>query len=199
MTATKPAHDVEPDGHCYECGHSLWIICPKCNNMLPTGEFEAAALTPPPPGDPIPMVLHCPKCGLQHIDREEPPHTEHTVIGGDIAEVEVAPGWANPPHRSHLCAGCGHIWRPADVPTTGVAAIQTRGKADSPPPPPPGDDELIDGLARAIFNIGDPTEALSRPSRMAAERALAFFRRSPPTTPLGREATKREPDEDSRG
>lgn len=35
-------------------------------------------------------------------------------------------------HRSHLCHGCGHIWRPADVPTNGVAAVKTKGKADSP-------------------------------------------------------------------
>ena len=40
--------------------------------------------------------------------------------------------WTNPPHRSHLCAGCGHIWRPADVPTEGVRAIETKGKADRP-------------------------------------------------------------------
>ena len=71
---------------------------------------------------PIDMVLHCPACGLQHIDASEPP-------------VEFEPGaaqWSNPPHRSHLCHGCGHIWRPADVPTNGVAAVKTTGKADSP-------------------------------------------------------------------
>jgi hypothetical protein len=60
------------------------------------------------------MILFCPACGVQHID-------------------EVRNGvWENPPHRSHLCYGCGHIWRPADVPTNGVAAIKTVGKADSP-------------------------------------------------------------------
>lgn len=41
-----------------------------------------------------------------------------------------------PIHRSHLCrpedGGCGHIWRPADVPTNGVKAVKTVGKADSP-------------------------------------------------------------------
>jgi hypothetical protein len=78
---------------------------------------------------PIPMVLHCPKCGLQHIDEPEPSKTANhytDYLAG------ISPGWDNPPHRSHLCAGCGHIWRPADVATTGVTAIQTRGKADSP-------------------------------------------------------------------
>lgn len=87
---------------------------------------------PAPAAGPIPMILHCPKCGLQHIDQPEPPHTEHIVQGGEIFEVDVSSAWTNPPHRSHLCHGCGRIWRPADVPTEGVAAIQTRGKADSP-------------------------------------------------------------------
>lgn len=62
---------------------------------------------------PIDIVLHCPACGLQHIDAP-------------------TPGWTNEPHRSHLCHGCGHIWRPADVPTNGVPAVKTKGKADSP-------------------------------------------------------------------
>jgi len=70
------------------------------------GTLEAMA-------EPIPMVLHCPACATQHVD-------------------QPGPDWANPPHRSHLCAACGHFWRPADVATTGVAAIQTKGKADSP-------------------------------------------------------------------
>lgn len=65
---------------------------------------------------PIPMVLHCPECGIQHVDKAEPEK-----------------GWDNPPHRSHLCHGCGCIWRPADVPTDGVAAISTRGAADTWP------------------------------------------------------------------
>ncbi len=68
--------------------------------------------TIPPIAAPVPMVLHCPKCGAQHVDAP-------------------SPGWDNPPHKSHLCHGCGCIWRPADVETTGVAAIETRGKADT--------------------------------------------------------------------
>jgi hypothetical protein len=65
-------------------------------------------------GRSIPMVLHCPRCGTQHIDQ---------------ATAE----WSNPPHRSHACQreGCGCIWRPSDLPTVGVAAIATRGKADN--------------------------------------------------------------------
>ncbi len=82
---------------------------------------------------PIPMILHCPVCNLQHIDAPE-----HVLVwtGGSAPEPshdEVV--WENPPHRSHLCHACGCIWRPADVATEGVASIETRGKADTWPTP----------------------------------------------------------------
>jgi hypothetical protein len=70
---------------------------------------------------PINMVLHCPRCGTQHVDRAE----------GEIRGGELCLDWANPPHRSHLCAKCGCIWRPADVATNGVTAVATRGKGDT--------------------------------------------------------------------
>ena len=95
---------------------------PYCSGMGSASSTEAwnrrAALSAAQdaPAEPIDMVLHCPACGLQHID----------------APDERTPGWVNEPHRSHLCHGCGHIWRPADVPTNGVAAVTTKGKADSP-------------------------------------------------------------------
>lgn len=66
--------------------------------------------------DPVPMILFCPRCGTRHIDQADPP------------------GWLNPPHRSHLCAACGNIWRPADIATVGVASIGTRGRLDVDPP-----------------------------------------------------------------
>src|ERR1700733_1732586 len=83
---------------------------------------------------PIDMVLHCPACGLKHVDAPEG-------------------GWTNPPHRSHLCrvqdGGCGHIWRPADVPTNGVAAVRTRGTHDG---------EIVEPGTRA--STIDPRRAL---------------------------------------
>lgn len=97
---------------------------------------------------PIDMVLHCPACGLQHIDKAivEIPDFDSmpdAPITGLIAPEDMAArhrqydewrdaNWTNPPHRSHLCHGCGYIWRPADVPTNGVAAVKTKGQADSP-------------------------------------------------------------------
>lgn len=64
--------------------------------------------------DPIDMILYCPNCKSRHIDIEEP-----------------WKGWNNPPHKSHLCDNCGTIWRPADIPTNGVAKIKTYGKNDT--------------------------------------------------------------------
>jgi hypothetical protein len=92
------------------------------------------------------MVLHCPKCHMQHIDRPnhwaddeapcEPPMEGMTAPEDAVARTAALrayeEAWTNPPHRSHLCHGCGHIWRPADVPTNGVAAVKTTGHADSP-------------------------------------------------------------------
>jgi hypothetical protein len=88
---------------------------------------------------PIDMVLHCPKCHTQHIDCPDPVTEGHA----DGPRESCAGTWTNPPHRSHLCAHCGHIWRPADVPTNGVAAIKTRGKADSSGTMAPVNDEPI--------------------------------------------------------
>lgn len=73
---------------------------------------------------PIDMILYCPRCHRQHIDAPEP---------NDEAKAYTDPQtrWTNPPHRSHLCAHCGVIWRPADVCTNGVAKIKTEGKRDT--------------------------------------------------------------------
>jgi len=100
------------------------------------------------PGEmlPIPMILHCPCCGMQHVDAEDrtpwppvPPNVQIESFSGEAAGgalwtdgVTRYPKWTNPPHRSHLCHYCGTVWRPADVPTTGVAAIATRGRDDTP-------------------------------------------------------------------
>lgn len=85
--------------------------------------------------EPIPMLLFCPRCGTQHIDA---PSEHREIRGGELCIDR----WDNPPHRSHLCHGCGHVWRPADVPTTGVAEIQTKGKNDGSPIPLRDDPEL---------------------------------------------------------
>ena len=51
---------------------------------------------------PIPMVLACPTCHERHVDEGE---------------------WATRPHKTHLCSRCGALFRPANVPTVGVAVL----------------------------------------------------------------------------
>ena len=52
---------------------------------------------------PVPIVLFCPICYKQHIDEPNP-----------------ETGWDNPPHKTHLCLYCGHLWRPLEYCTVGV-------------------------------------------------------------------------------
>lgn len=78
----------------------------------------------------IDMVLYCPNCGMQHIDA---PESDEDYRAKHLAHGGFDDQWTNPPHRTHLCHGCGCKWRPADVPTNGVAEIKTKGKADSWP------------------------------------------------------------------
>lgn len=52
--------------------------------------------------EPIPMLLACPSCHAPHLDEGI---------------------WATRPHRTHQCQLCGHEWRPALVPTVGVAEL----------------------------------------------------------------------------
>lgn len=93
---------------CMEAGKGM-------DERIPLMFADAVAAASIPDEKPIPMLLFCPNCGLKHIDEPD----------------EWSPDWDNPPHKSHLCHGCGCIWRPADVPTEGVASIETRGKADT--------------------------------------------------------------------
>ena len=51
---------------------------------------------------PIPMILWCPKCGARHVD---------------------AGKFATKVHHTHACQMCGLVWRPALVPTVGVAFL----------------------------------------------------------------------------
>jgi len=61
--------------------------------------------------DPIEIILCCPECGEQHIDRIKPEQR-----------------WDNPPHKTHQCDFCNHCWRPCDRPTEGVGKTKTLGK-----------------------------------------------------------------------
>jgi len=101
-------HDCERCGRPLNAGESHLFGCADPNMIVVTHRVP-----------PIPMVLFCPVCQMQHIDAPKP---------------EI--GWEDPPHKSHECQGCKAVWRPCDLATTGVKEIQTRGKADTWPSVP---------------------------------------------------------------
>mgnify|MGYP001619082560 CR=1 FL=1 len=97
--------------------------------------------------EPIDVVLFCPNCKTQHVDRPEP---QVCVCGHRLSGHELEPdctmcthcvcgefcvAWDNPPHKSHLCkpedGGCGTIFRPSDVPTNGIETPTTEGENDT--------------------------------------------------------------------
>ena len=103
---------------------------------------------------PVDLELFCPQCGEQHIDKAEPDvcqdcgHEdahhfnagERNVCGGGEWDGDIHSdtgckcdgfiAWLNPPHKSHRCHSCNHVWRPFDYPTNGVlktnSGIETR-------------------------------------------------------------------------
>jgi rubredoxin len=104
--------------------------------------------------EPVPMILHCPVCGTQHIDQPQPEKD-----------------WHNPPHRSHECQSCGHIWRPADVPTTGVESIKTKGQRDGAYTRPAPPSELVKAAEDAAYALEKLHEATG--ARGSTEKLLA--------------------------
>jgi len=61
------------------------------SRLQTAGEFELVG--------GVPMLLWCPECGERHVDEGE---------------------FATKIHHTHACQACGHVWRPAVVPTCGV-------------------------------------------------------------------------------
>lgn len=93
---------------------------------------------------PIDILLFCPNCGEQHVDEAKPDVCE--ACGGvkdDFPKTEgmliclcsTFTAWLNPPHKSHCCVACNHVWRPADVPTNGALTLKTSGSRDGNPRP----------------------------------------------------------------
>ncbi|CAJ5402619.1 gp43 [Burkholderia pseudomallei] len=122
--------DMTHDQHARAALRAYADACASTHPELSADLIARYALAPieQPAAAPIPMLLFCPRCGTQHIDRPEVHSEADASIGQQIKEVVT---WDNPPHRSHLCHACGIVWRPADVATVGVKSIETRGNADT--------------------------------------------------------------------
>lgn len=79
---------------------------------------------------PVPMILYCPRCWIQHIDE---PETEEefndrrleweSSIAAQQLRSEPKEKWTNPSHKRHRCTLCHHEWTPALIPTIGVESL----------------------------------------------------------------------------
>lgn len=80
---------------------------------------------------PIPVVINCPECGLQHVDAPAPCSLHECTHSGVCyasanGQAEKCDRWDNPPHRVHKCAGCGCLFEVASVNTVGVGSLVLR-------------------------------------------------------------------------
>lgn len=139
--AGDPQRDAHRGGNSYDASMLRELLCVIHRDGghyvekhgIEKAVADAAGLVLAAVNHPIDMVLHCPLCKLQHVDSEED-HTDECGLFHFASRECDCHRWDNPPHRTHKCHGCGTLWRPADVPTNGVQAITTRGKADTWPP-----------------------------------------------------------------
>lgn len=76
------------------------------------------------------MVLHCPKCGEQHIDKAQPDVCEICGRDREAHSIDEADSlcsgfkaWLNPAHKTHRCHFCNFVWKPFDYPTNGVETL----------------------------------------------------------------------------
>jgi len=98
----------------------------------------------------VPTEIHCPQCGMLHVDQDE---------------------WATTRlHRKHLCHGCGHIWAPYPVTTTGcdfhVACREREAKLEK------RRDELLEMVAKLSQTMpleSEVAEALAQRGALLAE------------------------------
>ena len=150
LYSSKPKYFYVAD-HADEHIDYLGTELSGCRDEITRLQAEVARLT----DEPIEMVLCCPECGEQHIDRIKPEQ-----------------GWDNPPHKTHLCDYCDHCWRPCDRPTEGVAKTKTLGKIAD-------EDGAIFKTYKyqfdAIKRLTDENAKLKREVDMAEKQSLDFY------------------------
>lgn len=167
MNETTPENEAAKDaGICQWCGTDAWYHrvygCPADEKRKAVTDFNAKYSTSIPvesvseifeagykagieqagnsAPEPLDVVLFCPRCKFQHVDKAEPDtcqtcgYSEATHKTDDFKQnaqcVRFLP-WLNPSHKSHRCLNCNIVWRPADVPTNGVEEAKTVGESDT--------------------------------------------------------------------
>lgn len=136
IIAKKPDHDKQPQMSVLEFFQkystpATWMR-PDQAAVLAQISMDKCAIN---------MVLHCPFCGVQHIDRPDDlcscgcKAEDHDPLGEGTKAFCYVPGcecqkyepWTNPPHRKHLCkredGGCGCTFQPALIYTNGVKEL----------------------------------------------------------------------------
>ena len=117
--------------HCASCGRTPRegeAALHYGQSSLHLGKASMPAVEP----KPIDMVLYCPKCNKQHLDHPDP-GAWVDMQGGH--RLYYKPMWTNPPHKTHKCGSCGHLWRPSDHPTNGVTRTASDKDNDTRPRP----------------------------------------------------------------
>lgn len=120
----------------YTAGDDYWFEDTSDGSRYPCA-FEGRLWKGPitPEEKPVDLLLFCPRCGQQHIDEARPNVCETCGNPGPECTCSTFTAWLNPPHKSHRCEACNHVWRPADVPTNGVKDTLTHGQRDASPVP----------------------------------------------------------------
>jgi len=98
-----------------------FVFCPNCKK---SNEDTA----------PINVIIHCPMCRYMHIDKADPntckncgkkriEHEPYLIANCNNEEATSFEEWTNPPHKTHRCLNCNHLFKVANVPTNGVSGL----------------------------------------------------------------------------
>jgi hypothetical protein len=93
---------------------------------------------------PVDMILFCPKCRLQHVDKADPdkcqdcghavtdhyaddraPEQTGICMANPVCACKKFNPWLNPVHKKHRCQNpaCNEVFKPANIPTNGVEEL----------------------------------------------------------------------------
>jgi rubredoxin len=95
----------------------LEAICEKFEEKAMCRDSSANQTTP------VNLLLFCPECGFQHIDKAQPDSCETCGYDRENCQCEVFTAWLNPPHKKHRCHSCNYVWKPFEFPTNGIPDI----------------------------------------------------------------------------
>jgi len=128
--APGDAAEISLDGKLWiECSDAECPISPQIlgDNPLDASETWNARAA-------IDMIIHCPSCGVQHVDEPKPSECKNCGTPKYYHDLAVVPEeyrgvcdvfepWLNEPHKKHRCGNCNLVFKTAGVPTNGVKSL----------------------------------------------------------------------------